>query len=106
MPDFSQLALIRGNIRQQYLPFVLEPKSNINASVSDDSSLTDGPQFFSFRNKKADQYNGGFGRLNICPSVMSSPEFGMFFNKDISNKLLYDYGHGNSDPITIDSFFN
>jgi hypothetical protein len=35
---------------------------------------------------------------------MRSPEFGLYFNKDISNKLLYDYD--SKDPITIDSFFN
>lgn len=35
---------------------------------------------------------------------MRSPEFGLLFNKDISNQLLYDYDSTN--PITIDSFFN
>lgn len=99
-----QAVLIPGNIRQQYLPFVLKPDSNLNANIKDNRDLTDGPQFFSFRNKKADQYKAGFGRLNICPSVMRSPEFGLYFNKDISNKLLYDYD--SKDPITIDSFFN
>ena len=29
----------------------------------------------------------------------------MFFNKDISNKLLYDY-NSKKEPITIDSFLN
>jgi len=102
--DLSQSFLIRGNIRQQYLPFVLKPGSNINANVTDDHEITDGPQFFSFRNKKADDYKAGFGRLNICPSVFSSPEFGLYFNKDMSNKLLFDFE--SDKKITIDSFFN
>jgi len=102
--DISQLVFIRGNIRQQYLPFVLKPGSNLNANVKDDHLLTDGPQFFSFRNKRADKYKAGFGRLGICPSIMYSPDFEMLFNKDISNRLLYDYN--NKNKITIDSFFN
>lgn len=35
---------------------------------------------------------------------MFSPEFEMFFNKDISNRLLYDYA--SKAPVTIDSVFN
>lgn len=41
--DVSQLVFIRGNIRQQYLPFVLKPGSNLNANVRDDHDLKDGP---------------------------------------------------------------
>lgn len=41
--DLSQMVLIRGNIRQQYLPFVLKPASNLNANVKDDHDLKDGP---------------------------------------------------------------
>lgn len=35
---------------------------------------------------------------------MRSSEFGLLFNKDISNQLLYDYN--STEPITIDRFFN
>lgn len=100
----TQWVSIAGNIKQQYLPFVLKPGSNINHNVNGDRELTDGPQFFSFRNKDASKYSAGFGRLNICPSVMKTPDFGMLFNKDISNRLLYDYD--TKAKITIDSFFN
>lgn len=98
--DIGEMVLIDGNIRQQYLPFVLKPESDLNA----DGGMKNGPQVFSFRDKKEDQCPAGFGRLNICPSVMRSPEFGMFFNKDISNRLLY--GYGKKDPITIDRFLD
>lgn len=83
---------------------MLKPGSSLHGG-KDKGALTDGPQFFSFRNKKEDQCPAGFGRLNICPSVMRSPEFGMLFNKDISNMLLYDY-NSNKEPITIDSFLD
>lgn len=101
--DLSKMVSIQGNIRQQYLPFVLKPGSNINANV-DNNNLTDGPQLFSFRNKKADQYSAGFGRLNICPSVLTSPEFGLLFNADMSNQLIYDYS--TLKTVSIDRFFN
>lgn len=101
--DVTQMISIRGNIRQQLLPFVLKPSSDINSNVNE-FNLKDGPQYFSFRNKEADKYKAGFGRLNICPSVLNSPEFGLYFNKDISNQLLYDYN--SKDKITIDSFLN
>ena len=98
------MVLIRGNIRQQYLPFVIQPGSNLNANVTDDHGCKDGPQLFSFRNKNAGDYKAGFGLLNICPSVMRAPDFGLMFNKDISNRLLYDYE--SKGEITIDSIFN
>lgn len=100
----TQWVSIAGNIKQQYLPFVLKPKSNLNGNINGDRELTDGPQFFSFRNKKADEYSAGFGRLNVLPSVIRQPDFGLFFDKDISNQLLYDYN--SKEKITIDSFFN
>lgn len=39
----TQWAGIAGNIKQQYLPFVLNPGSNINANINHDAELTDGP---------------------------------------------------------------
>ena len=83
---------------------MLKPKSNLNGNINGDRELTDGPQFFSFRNKKADEYSAGFGRLNVLPSVIRQPDFGLFFDKDISNQLLYDYN--SKEKITIDSFLN
>lgn len=100
----TQWISIAGNIKQQYLPFVLRPGSNLNSNINGDRELTDGPQFFSFKNKNPDKFKAGFGRLNICPSSVFSPEFEMFFNKDISNRLLYDYT--SLAPVTIDSVFN
>lgn len=34
---------IAGNIKQQYLPFVLRPGSNLNSNINGDRELTDGP---------------------------------------------------------------
>lgn len=42
--------------------------------------------------------------MNICPSIMRTPDFGMYFNKDISNRLLY--GYESKDTVTIDNFFD
>ena len=39
----TQWVSIAGNIKQQYLPFVLKPKSNLNGNINGNRELTDGP---------------------------------------------------------------
>lgn len=65
-----------------------------------------GSQWFSFK-KKNGIFPAGLGRIQICPSSLTDPRFGNYFNQDISYKLLY----GNRDyvntkkSITVDDVF-
>lgn len=83
---------IPGNIKQQYLPFVLNPKSSskLNKNASHSNELTSGgAQYFSFRNRDKSKYKAGFGRLQVCPSSITNADFGSYFSKDVSFMSLY-----------------
>jgi len=95
----TEFNIIPGNIKQQMLPFLLEPSSSLNKNGIGYSSGS--PQYFTFR---SNQYSiaGGAGILNFCPSTMKD-----YFNKDISYKLTYKYNEYNrskpKEQVTFDS---
>lgn len=102
------LITIPGNIKQQYLPFVLKPDNPLNGNAENSSVLKaggQGAQCFSFRRKSyADDYKAGFGLLNICPSTFREAEFGNFLAQDISFRTLFSETEARS--ITADDIMN
>lgn len=88
------LLQIPGNIKQQYQPFVLDPKAAINQKCETSPELnnmksgTIGPQVFTFRSPtvygKTRHSPGGVGHINICPSSFRS-----WMNMDVSMLSLY-----------------
>ena len=117
------LLSIPGNIKQQYLPFVLDPWFNpLNNATGDSKSIDKNAraQFFSFK-PRAKVINQNAGLLNICPSSLRDANFGKFLEEDISFKTLFDEGKKYIHPddefysdeeakekasITIDSMLN
>lgn len=96
-----------GNIKQQLIPFVLNPDAIINQpfSTSTDLANTKGasPQVFSYKVHEA--RNGGFGKINFYPSSLSDFKIG----NDMSLKLLYSrsYWHQSSrSSITVQDILN
>ena len=87
----APLFQIPGNVKQQFLPFVLNPYSDLNKGAGVGSSgyfkgKDCAPQFFSYRDRYA-SYSSGNARLNFYPSCMED----LLINDDISYKLLYEY---------------
>lgn len=88
----SSFFRIPGNIKQQMLPFVLNPNAKLNLGATTSGDLTGGsfsPQFFSFRSEsphgiQKDSCYSGSARINILPSTITE-----VFNNDISYKLLF-----------------
>lgn len=75
---------IPGNIKQQLVPFVLNPSAPINQKKTDSTELASAtPQLFTFRDDRTDP-GGGMGFLNICPK-----SFKDYMADDISYKLIY-----------------
>lgn len=67
---------IPGNIKQEILPFVLNPEAGINKPVDGGSTnLKDSklyaPQCFTYKTSQKD-LGGGLGKLNLFPSVYNS----------------------------------
>ncbi len=100
--------IIDGNIKQQMLPFLLNPDSDLNKKGdsfrSTNNSFSADAQYFTFRNN--DKYMiSGTGKLNFCPSTMKD-----FFNNDISYQLTYKYNQLNKDKptesVTFDSLLD
>lgn len=96
---------IPGNIKQAYLPFVLDQKSELHRLASCSEALAGiYPQLFSFRNHN--DAKGGFGKLNICPS-----SYKKYVENDIANRLgysfidNYDSKQTNFEKITLDNLF-
>lgn len=91
---------IPGNIKQQFLPFVLNPNSELHkggvSSSSDFNGKNIAPQYFTYKNK-SENYSSGCGKLNFYPSSLNSWQIA----DDISYKLLYakDYP-GSYETIT------
>lgn len=102
---------IPGNIKQQFLPFVLNPKSELHqggvSSSSDFNGKNIAPQYFTYKNK-SEKYSSGYGKLNFYPSSLNSWQIA----DDISYKLLYakDYPGGGETltqrSITADDILN
>ena len=81
------LLQIPGNIKQQFLPFVLNPQSKLHEFVASSTCLNNkniAPQFFSYRETNVD-YSSGKALLQFYPSSLNTIKF----NDDISYKLLY-----------------
>ena len=98
------LLSISGNIKQLYLPFVLDPNENtLNKYASDSKSIDKNAraQFFSFK-PRAKVINDKAGLLNICPSSLRDANFGKFLEEDISFKTLFN----GKESITIDPMLN
>lgn len=123
-PSWSDILSIPGNIRQQYLPFILLGGANSTVHHGGDSdkwassrfytwpfgnssqigAMGNGAQYFSFKFRDIDQYKHGYGRLNICPSSYTSPEFARFFQEDISFRTLFSsntQGSRSKNEITV-----
>ena len=109
---------IPGNIKQQFVPFVLNPDSPLHSGVIKDnnkqvgastdlSGIAIAPQYFTYKNKTGN-YTSGCGKINFYPSSLNSWQFA----DDISYKLLYakDYPGGNETlskrSITINDILN
>ena len=77
---------IPGNIKQQFIPFVLDPDSMINDSVDDSKALKFAtPQIFSFRPSTKKQYEaslGGYGHIAFFPNSASTTT--KLMDKDLS----------------------
>lgn len=100
----SSIFQIPGNVKQSLLPFVLNPKSELNTVKSNSTELaTVQPQIFSYRSESIgkNNYSSGVGQLNFYPSSFKN----IHFKDDISWKLLYQrdtdlYSTNNSIGIT------
>lgn len=88
---------IPGNIKQQYLPFVLNPNSELNKNVTSSNDLKTSPQYFTFRNNNINVVSGK-GKLNVFPSTYEK-----YMNTDISHLLLYNK---NKQSVTYNDIFN
>ena len=81
------LLQIPGNIKQQFLPFVLNREAPLHKYFGASTSLNAGgcsPQFFSYRDPNT-SYSSGSTRLRFYPSSMDN----VTIDDDISFKLLY-----------------
>jgi|SRR5574344_1703044 hypothetical protein len=101
--DTGSAFQIPGNIKQQYLPFVLNPFSSTNLNVGSSPDLKKIKrtllQRFSFRDSsKLNSHN--FGKLGIVPNSYED-----YMKNDIANKLLYNSKHY-SEPITANDIMN
>ena len=106
MPAASPFFQIAGNIKQQFLPFVLVPSAKIHKVVGSSSDLAGAvsPQYFTYRDKEGD-YTAGKAKLNFYPSSMNN----VMLNDDISLKLLYargDDGKPSNNSITLSKLLN
>lgn len=91
---------IPGNIKQQYLPWVLEPDASLNSTVFASSDLINKnctPQLFTYRNNKKNS-DKSTGKINIVPS-----SYEKFMKSDIGNKLLFSQ---DGKSITYNDVFN
>ena len=100
------LLSISGNIKQQYLPFVLDPANTLNSYAGESRSINKSAraQLFSFKPRFIKKYGDNGGLLNICPSSLRDANFGKFLEEDISFKTLFDEIEQKS--ISIDAMLN
>ena len=95
---------IPGNIKQQFMPWVLNPSSPLNGKAKASNDVSGSPQFFTYKNSNM-SVTSGTGKLNFIPSSIDAIQI----KDDISFKLLY----GPSDEylkkrksITVQDIFN
>lgn len=85
---------IPGNIKQQYLPFVLKPEASINSAYEESTQIGSAenisPQIFTFRSTKDRDTKklgySGCGIINVFPSSYK------YMNVDLSLRSLYAEG--------------
>ena len=95
---------IPGNIKQQCLPFVLNPSNPLHANFKTSDSIQGAiPQLFTFRNESSWPSLADMACLNFIPS-----SFKRYMDEDISYQLLYPNKVGAifKEKITIDSLFS
>ena len=100
------LLQIPGNIKQQFAPFVIDPKAKLHKFVKSSIELERGvsPQFFSYRKNNVD-YSSGKALLRFYPSSLDTIQI----NDDISYKLLYgrdQKGEPTQNSLTIQDVLN
>ena len=93
---------IPGNIKQMYLPFVLDPNNPLNKRNKVEARYVSGyPQIFSFRESSLNQFkDASVAKINICPTS--------FFNEmsqDISYQLLYE-NQASKSSINVNTIFD
>ena len=95
--------VVPGNIKQQALPFVLNPEMEINKANGEYDTQKGShapPQVFTFRAEDAVKHNGvKSGILNFCPTAVKKN-----INNDISMKLIYDSNVTDPDKQSKNKF--
>lgn len=78
---------IPGNVKQQFIPFVLNPASKLHAAATSSTDLAGkvSPQVFSYKDL-SDDFTSGKAKLNFYPSSLNDMQV---IKDDISFKLLY-----------------
>ena len=98
---------IPGNIKQQFLPFVLKPDADLNKTVKSSPMLDSqcDPQYFSYKDTFRYMWSGN-GKINFIPSSLKS----VHINDDVSFKLLYGHdplsGKSTKKSITVQDIMN
>lgn len=90
--------IIEGNIKQQMLPFVLNPDATLNKPGTGFTASSD-PQYFTYKSNSRYMWSGK-AELNFCPTTIKRN-----FDKDIANQLLYN-SDGTKDPVTFANIIN
>ena len=82
-PSFFQ---IPGNVKSQFVPFVLDPSAKINQPTRSSSDLLGAsPQLFSYKQHGGTTIEGGKAKIRFYPSSLDD----IVVEDDISFKLLY-----------------
>lgn len=93
--------VIDANIKQQFLPFVINPYVSFHSAdfPYEQSAAGNGPQYFTFRNTSDTTPSGASAKLNMCPS-----SYQQYMENDIANKLLFS--KDKSASVTVDEILN
>ena len=94
------LTIVEGNVKQQMLPFVLNPSAALNKNGDAYRDRRADAQYFTFRNNSTYMMSGK-GILNFCPKSMKD-----YFDKDISYQLTYKYNKDNKNAPAQQVTFN
>lgn len=77
---------IPGNIKQEFIPFLLNPDAKINQHVENSINLAGAaPQYFTFKTNQSSIDDGGIGVLGLFPNSFSE----INLKKDLSYRMLY-----------------
>ena len=111
LPTFS----IPGNIKQSFLPFVIDPSKDINKL---DQNEGHGPQLFTYKNNMIDATDGGGLCLGFYPSTSFyqydlAGRCGDLYNsksnldeKDVSFQTVYGSNSKTTNPLKIDDIIS